>query len=351
VRRLALIAAAGLAVALPATNAFGGASGPEKPAGKSCPDGNLCLWADENYEGQKVKIHGKGLSNQLYKEMNDNAESLKLRREGGAVLYTNTDGDSVSFCVTHGPTNFNDLFEGSNDASSTRISKKPVPSECKNPKAGHGAKSHSSCPDEALCVWSKKNYEGQRVKITKTGDVSNKLAHEMNNKASSLKNRFAMTGTLYDKKNGGSGEVYGFCDLDNVPDLGLFDDLASSSVVNASSWRARRVCRQKAANKAGTNKVCPRKALCVWDKPKYKGQRVVVKTVGQLSTKIAQKMDDKTSSAKSRWKHTAYLYEDSDGGGQAFCVEPKVPDFADFSDPFDNEASSALLPDEQINCT
>jgi Peptidase inhibitor family I36 len=218
--------------------------------------------------------------------------------------------------------------------------------------SGGGATSEkragSGCPDQTLCVWSKKNYEGQRVKITKTGDVSNKLAHEMNNKASSLKNRFAMPGTLYDKKNGGPGDVYGFCDLDDVPDLGSFDDQASSSVVNPSSWRARRVCRRSAESKAGEH--CPDGSLCLWTDPNYEGKRLVIEK-RKLSNRIYRfegpdgPFNDAISSLKLRKSGTALLYEDTNGEGTVACFVGPHANQANLADvSFDDIASSSEIP-------
>ena len=209
--------------------------------------------------------------------------------------------------------------------------------------------SPSSCPDETLCVWAKTDYRGQRVKITKINHVSNKLANEMNNEASSLKNKITRTGQLYDKRDGGAGEVYGFCDDENVSDLGSFNGLASSSIVGSEMMRSKRICRARAGN---TNKACPADALCVWARPGYKGKRVVVKQVGEVSNEVFDKMNDKASSVKNRWQYTSYLYSDVNGAGASRCVSGgggKVRNLAGGYD-FDNVVSSTMLSDKPVPC-
>lgn len=58
------------------------------------------------------------------------------------------------------------------------------------------------------------------------------------------------------------------------------------------------------------------------------------------------------SSAKNKYKFTAFLFEDVDGGGQFFCIFSggKVRNFANFADPFDDVASSSQLPDMENVC-
>jgi hypothetical protein len=102
-------------------------------------------------------------------------------------------------------------------------------------------KAGSGCPDETLCLWAKKNYEGQKVEITKVGKVSNKLAEKMNNDAASVKNKFDQIGDLYSGRDGGGGECFGISISTNYPTLGDFNDRASSSRVLAP-LRARRIC-------------------------------------------------------------------------------------------------------------
>lgn len=70
------------------------------------------------------------------------------------------------------------------------------------PATGEAAKAKpkKSCPSEAICVWTKASFEGKRV-VVKSEDVSNRIAKEINNKTSSIKNRFDQTILIYDKRN------------------------------------------------------------------------------------------------------------------------------------------------------
>jgi hypothetical protein len=89
-----------------------------------------------------------------------------------------------------------------------------------------------ACPEKTLCVWQHADFDGQLVKITKKG-VSNKLAEKMNNEASSVINNFNKRAFLYDKRNA-EGDRFCFAGGDEVPNLGPFNDLASSSKVTKS---------------------------------------------------------------------------------------------------------------------
>lgn len=114
------LAAAAAALAL---GSVGAGAGPEKASKKSCPDGRLCVWAKRGYEGQKVVIRTREVSNELGEKMDDKASSLKLRKSGTAVLYEDLDAEGVGYCFD-GPhlnyRNFKDLnFD--NAASSTEI--------------------------------------------------------------------------------------------------------------------------------------------------------------------------------------------------------------------------------------
>jgi hypothetical protein len=86
-----------------------------------------------------------------------------------------------------------------------------------------------SCPKRTLCVYEHDQWEGQRVKITETG-ISNKLAEQMNNRASSAWNRRGKTAVLYTGKNAHGGRLCirpgGFPD---ILSLAGFNDVASST--------------------------------------------------------------------------------------------------------------------------
>jgi hypothetical protein len=97
-------------------------------------------------------------------------------------------------------------------------------------EAAQGKGSTKLCPDGAFCVWTKANYQGKKLVLTKKG-VSNKIAKEMNNKVSSVKNRLDVTTYLYSKRDG-KGEIRCFGDGQKLADLAGscdFDNEASSS--------------------------------------------------------------------------------------------------------------------------
>ena len=99
---------------------------------------------------------------------------------------------------------------------------------------------------------------------------------------------------------------------------------------------------------------CPAKSLCVWSKPNYEGNRLVIDKLGP-SNKIANKMNDKTSSARLRYPGgAAELYEDTNGGGDTLCLLDapglrKYPDLSEVGAPpdgYDNKISSSYLSKE-----
>jgi hypothetical protein len=94
-------------------------------------------------------------------------------------------------------------------------------------------------------------------------------------------------------------------------------------------------------------KSCPDGAYCVWTGKHYEGTRVKLTTVGEVIN-LPASVNNKVSSAKNRYELTAYLYKRKNGLGKSFCLDPggNIPDFSAFTVPFNNVASSALLPDE-----
>lgn len=102
------------------------------------------------------------------------------------------------------------------------------------PATGEAAKAKSTkrCPQDAFCVWSKPDYQGKKVVLTKNG-VSNKIANQMNNRVSSTKNKFDLTVFIYDKR-GAKGEIRCFSSNSKEADLGgsyNFDNRAASSLI------------------------------------------------------------------------------------------------------------------------
>jgi hypothetical protein len=107
---------------------------------------------------------------------------------------------------------------------------------------------------------------------------------------------------------------------------------------------------QSGPAKAGGKK-CASGALCVWTKKNYRGTKYKVTEPGNL-VKLPKAANDKVSSAKNRWVNRAYLYETKGGGGQFFCLDPgqNIANFADFPDEFNDDASSAFLAEDAIDC-
>jgi hypothetical protein len=212
------------------------------------------------------------------------------------------------------------------------------------------AKAGSGCPEDTLCLWSKKDYKGDKVEITKVGEVSNKLAEKLNNEASSVKNKFDRDATLYAKRDG-AGDQSGICPLESIPNLGDFSNRASSSLVFAPV-SAKRICKRSGApSDKGAGKKCAAGALCVWTGKNYKGTKYKVTEPGNI-VKLPAKVNNKVSSAKNRWENVGILYETKNAGGQSFCVEPgeEAPDFSAFIEEFNNEASSAFLHESGQVC-
>ena len=65
-----------------------------------CPNKAICLWDEENYKGQRVVVKTKNPSDKVYHEMNDLTSSAFMsRKEGVAVLYTDTSSEGESVCL------------------------------------------------------------------------------------------------------------------------------------------------------------------------------------------------------------------------------------------------------------
>ena len=97
------VAGAG-AIAVTATFAVLAISGPASlgaaKAKPKCPDKALCVWDDPGFEGQRVVVKGKELSNKIFDEMNDTAASAFLNRKSKVgVLYTDAHGGGTSICL------------------------------------------------------------------------------------------------------------------------------------------------------------------------------------------------------------------------------------------------------------
>ena len=102
--------------------------------------------------------------------------------------------------------------------------------------------------------------------------------------------------------------------------------------------------------KAPASKGCPMNSLCVWTKPDYEGKKLVIKDEG-ASNKVANQMNNKVSSVKSRYSNSdgdaAYLFDRRNANGDYFCLGAglgkKIPNLGP-PYGFDNRTSSVLLP-------
>jgi hypothetical protein len=114
-----LVAAAAVAVAAPLGGSASGGVVPE--SNSHCAKHYLCVWSDPAYQGQKVRLRKRGVSNKIFRVMNDQASSAKNHRSHVSFLYSDINGDGESFCLEAGQ-KVPDLGTFSDVASSTRLS-------------------------------------------------------------------------------------------------------------------------------------------------------------------------------------------------------------------------------------
>ena len=91
------------------------------------------------------------------------------------------------------------------------------------------ARSVKACPDNSVCVWSKKNFRGDREVVDRKG-VTN-LSRRLNNEVSSVKNTRSFTTYIFDKRSAPGSSDYTCVGQDtNYSDLaGIgFNDVVSS---------------------------------------------------------------------------------------------------------------------------
>jgi Peptidase inhibitor family I36 len=103
------------------------------------------------------------------------------------------------------------------------------------------AKARPECPQNSLCVWTKANYEGERLVLDRLG-ASNKIFKKMNDKVSSVRLRYSGgAAELYEDTNG-EGDTLCLLDAPGLrknPDLSGtgggpdgYDDMVSSSYLS-----------------------------------------------------------------------------------------------------------------------
>jgi len=101
------------------------------------------------------------------------------------------------------------------------------------PAAGEAAsaKRGKACPDDAVCIWSKKNFRGDREVFEKRGATN--VSRKLNNEASSAKNRTGDLVYLMDAKNGSAGDDYQCLFESKYPNLGElgWNDVTTSVLV------------------------------------------------------------------------------------------------------------------------
>ena len=110
----------------------------------------------------------------------------------------------------------------------------------------HGAaKARPECPQKSLCVWTKAQYEGERLVLDKLG-ASNKISRTMDDRVSSARLRYpGGYAALYEHTNG-EGDTLCLLDAPGVrkyPDLSQvgggangYDNMVSSSYLSAKPF-------------------------------------------------------------------------------------------------------------------
>jgi hypothetical protein len=133
--------------------------------------------------------------------------------------------------------------------------------------------------------------------------------------------------------------------------------MAKKRIALAGLLAAIAVGATSTAAESGTQKrstsTCPDGRLCVWEKPDYRGQKVVIRKRA-LTNKLHDEMNDQASSLKLRKSGVAVLYADVEGEGLAICAfgpRDNIPDLSDYQGfDFDNEASSSEINKEKVTC-
>jgi hypothetical protein len=221
-RGLAAVAGAlALFAGLTAALMPGRAGGTIVPVQPPCKAGMLCVYADDDYAGQVVRITKRGISNAIFAEMAYSASSVKNRRGKIAYLYEFADGKGYRVCLepheqlpSLSPLGFNDAANSS----------KNVRRATRCPRDLNG-----TCNTREFCVYEHDNYEGRIIELSAPG-FSDLLQRRMNDAASSVKNRRASVSRLYEAEKGEIGAVLCVEDHQFLPTLGKdFNDIASAT--------------------------------------------------------------------------------------------------------------------------
>ena len=94
-----------------------------------CPRQTLCVWKHEDYQGKRLTIDRKGISNEIARELDDEVTSFYNRRDGVSYLYEDKNGEGSRYCIPQhaSSVNIGDVFDDL--ASSSKLTNKVAPSE------------------------------------------------------------------------------------------------------------------------------------------------------------------------------------------------------------------------------
>lgn len=125
----------------------------------------------------------------------------------------------------------------------------------------------------------------------------------------------------------------------------------SSAFKFAVAAAAAAVAASAFASPAVAGPRCSDGALCLWKGKDYTGAKYKVTEPGELE-EVPKAFNNKVSSLKNKWEWRAFVYENKDGTGQAFCLESgeKIPDLSAFLDEINNDISSARLATGPGSC-
>jgi hypothetical protein len=226
-RRVVVAAAGALAliaivVAVKPEGASGGLIGPQPP----CERGMLCAYADDDFDGQVVRIRKRGVSNAIFAQLPLQVSSVRNRRTTVSYLYEFTDGKGYRICLEPGeriaalgPIGFDD------DATSSRNTKRAT--VC--PKT-----LNRECNKGEFCVWQHYPPEGRLVEIAKPG-ASDLLNRWMPDEASTTRNRRDAVSFLLESPPGEPGAKLCAEPGSPVQYVGdIFNDLASGTQLTRS---------------------------------------------------------------------------------------------------------------------
>lgn len=305
--RQLVLGATAVALGVVAVGSLGATASAGPPA---CPQKTLCIYEQVKGGGEVVKITDGGISNKLATKMDDEASSVINRRRGRAYLYEKEDGKGRKVCISP-----HDSIAGlvdysfDNLASSSKNSdnENDCPAGRKRASAARG----DNCPNGFVCLWEDQGYAGNRIKIKDERGVSNKVADEMNNAASSLSNQGDHAVRIYDRKNAKGirtcFEAGGY--TSSLGDAGFNDRASSTKVIG------KELCNAKAPTARGS---CPN-TFCVFTEQDFGGTEVDVTKLG-ISNKVDNKIPGQARSVVNDRDGATFFYRKRDGKGRTMCI-------------------------------